>query len=183
MSNTIPEQLTANTDRERPFGKVLVWGLHRGMLSITNLISPRVSSIVSEGTSMSKERFSEMDIDSISVTEWKRRYKGYVALSWWDVIGQEHEDAELNWWALVSDNVGTQQIQSFQLSDTVSGSREMYELLTILKLLSIHGSIALHQSSPIQITRKMLWLLRAHGLTWRFEKKQWNETGVYIFTK
>lgn len=183
MSNTISSQKYPSGGAK--IGNALLSGFDRSMLAITDFIGPRVTDIISGQISkgIRGNIFSETDINSISLIEWKKRYAGYTAFSLGSIVGQESDDTEMNWWALIRNKDGIAYVEAFDFSDGISGPREIYELLTILKLLSVHGSIALHESSPIQIRAKMLWLLRSHWVTWKFTKNEWNETWVYILNK
>lgn len=182
MSNTVSQRYPSGAEK---IGNALLSGFDRSMSAITGFIGPRVSTIISDEISkgIGKNIFSETDINNISLTEWKRRYAGYMVFSLGNVVGQQSEDGEMNWWALIKNKNGIAHVEAFDFSDSIPGPKEIYELITILKLINIHGSLGLHESSPIQIREKMLWLLKAHGIQWRFDKNQWNETGVYIFTK
>lgn len=62
----------------------------------------------------------------------------------------------MNWGVLLINKDGVPHIESFVFSEGTVRTREIYELLTILKLVRVHGSIALHESSPIEVRSKIL---------------------------
>ena len=173
---------------QKTLNAISAW-FDKGMLSITNFIWPRVTGIIAGEISkgIAGNIFSEDEINSISAKKWKGKYVGHTVLSLQNKDGQENEASKIDWWVVIGtiqiDKQSFASVQSFDLSDNMNKPREMYELLTILKLINIHGYIVLHESSPIQIRERMLWLLKAHGVKWKFDKNQWNETGVYIFTR
>lgn len=133
--------------------------------------------------------FSEQDINNISVKKWSWRYTWYQTFSYGDTIGQVETlgHSEVNWGALLGtvkvDMDTFPYVQVLEISEALSKEQKIYQLLTILKLVTIHWTVALHESSPIRIGSWMLGLLSAHGIHWKFDKNNWNETGIYIFSK
>lgn len=133
--------------------------------------------------------FSQDEIDDITLNAGTGRYRWYQIFSYGNVVGQIEGPihSEVNW-AILMDYIRVDgdifpYMQVLELSDALTEDRKLYQLLTILKLIQVHWSMALHQSGPIRIDSWMLGLLRAHGINWKFDKNNWNETGIYIFSK